>query len=379
MKLCIRMFLVLLMPAVAYCAITGAAIPDATARQIYYDSLSKLSPSLLTDNLTNNVGLSTDDVNAAAGALSTFKTQMAAAVQTYNNSIAGQGDNYNAYPVLANQQTLITNNTRTTLQNNLSADGYARIEAAVTQQKSNASMTDPSNNMPSGNPNCSWSGTSYVSASTQTLSVVAWAPLHVKVTFTGSLTGTTYGQGSGCANIAHNGTVKVAVGSKNVSYTQYGNVTTYMNVQQSVTLDSATDTCLLNGAGCQDTSEVSVYCAFIGHNLFDVLKLGVDWETAYTFTIYTGNRTDCHTSHGITWCNYSVDNWCSVPTTPPDFSMNGANINDALMYGYWSTLAICFTTNVDSAGHGHAPWACSYGGALGMNGNYNPQTCTRTP
>jgi hypothetical protein len=356
--------------------ITGSGVSDGDAHRLYYISLSSLSLSLLRDNLTNNVGLTADDVTAAMTALGNFKLLDDSAISQYNATVSASASNYTALTALQTQQAVITSDTQTFLRKTLSAVGYAALESTITAEKVNmsispgtaahsmASMASPM----SGPPGCTGMNPQYSTTKTQTMSILSWSPFHATATFTWTLSGTTQTSGD-CGSVTHTGTVNVAVGGHYFSQQLSGNPTTYFLIPASVTLDTnETNSCLVTHPGCEDDSNDGVYCSFIGHNIFQ--EGGTLYEeAAFTLTQYTGVKGLCQNGQ----CPYYVRNWCTAATTPPDNDFTGRTIGDAVQFDYWRTVALCTSPN------DRQPWFCFKAAALGTNESQPLYACTYNP
>jgi hypothetical protein len=112
---------------------------------------------------------------------------------------------------------------------------------------------------------------------------------------------------------------------------------------------------------------------------------GLD-EYAQTTGRYTGTKFNCITKPltGIRLCLYSVQNWCTAATTPPDFDLSGGFVKDIdglTAPLFWEAHAACFRLNTSM------PWECTdlvpfidVNPALRTQGiNLPLATCTHNP
>ncbi len=125
-----------------------------------------------------------------------------------------------------------------------------------------------------------------------------------------------------------------------------------------------------------DSLEV-VYCSMQG-GPFAVYLFSMYVEAAQTMTIFTGTTSNCQTMPvtGLVTCAYSVNNWCTPMTTPPDLNMDGQEVRDTYPISAssnWLVGGACFRL---ASGTG---WVCGHAVAVYYPGPQPKGNCTYNP
>jgi hypothetical protein len=396
-----------LLPVSAVCQnITGAQIPDRTAQFLYFQSLNSLPADVLHDNLTNNVRLQVGDVDAVAAVLDDFKAKNNAAIDTYHHAVGVRGvdaatfvatadavnDNTSAFNSLASTHAALAADTLGALKANVSPAGFARLEKAIQASKTSMTISGPStfhsmSGMAGGGGGfqCNGMNPNYSTVQTITTHVISFSPVHATEQITWTLSGTTQVSGSNCNLVYHTGNINLYIGGVAGSNGAKGPASTYFNFSASVVLDNLVNHCLdpTGNGTCGDSSLDSMYCSFIGANIYTVgssQPVKKNHELASTFTRWTNEKDHCATGlSGVTWCDFWVNNYCTPGTTPPDFNMDGQDIYDTNGHQYWWAYSWCTTTNIDAFGRPHQPYLCTYGFDNPKDTYSSVQACTSHP
>lgn len=213
-------------------------------------------------------------------------------------------------------------------------------------------------------------GTNYRVTGYNVMTVTSFSPFHATVTFYKTLMGS-YPLG---LPITHQGALQVSVGNHSSnSSTNWQAPDIYINLTQSVTLDTGVDLCLSSTEGCEDNSVAYVYCSEAPEGVaiatfpFTLVK----WEVAHTRVIATSAiASGSFVKNGITFYNYPVANWCIAALTPPDNDFTNSTVAwPGLAQGGYDTAAIGI--NILNMG-----WEFTNGAASALNGTI-PQGSTQ--
>ena len=365
-SLCKLMFaLVLLCGSLCAQTITGPTIPDATAERLYALNLTNMSTAQQTDYFTNDVQLAPSDITPALTLVTQFQASYSAAVNTYNTAIGtdGSGLTTGVLTTFQNAQTSATTAFMNNAALTLSPQDYTSLVADIEAAKNNMFVGDGGGGSMSG-----W----YSMITQYSMHVLTTKPFHATVTMTQTLDGNVPFNVEG---VTHQGSLSIKIDGHVASYTGAKVPTdTYMDYSAALTLDSATDDCLLSDDGCPDLSQYAaqVECSEVGTVAQDPGPQLL--EIAYTRVIYLGTYSGCSVVSGATWCNFNVANWCTPSTTPPDNDFTGAAVwyKQVPLNGFYETWA----PGVNLGG----VWYFSKGVAVGDGLIKEPYgVCTKNP
>ncbi|HEY6768912.1 MAG TPA: hypothetical protein VI386_29510 [Candidatus Sulfotelmatobacter sp.] len=138
----------------------------------------------------------------------------------------------------------------------------------------------------------------------------------------------------------------------------------------------------VHGSQTRGTQTAEVDCNGCG---CAIITFTWSFEFAFTGVVWPGVPTPaCVTLLGITSCNYSVANNCTVATSPPDNNFTGASVTVGDYRGiatklYWTTAAPCERTVVNGTA---GPWSCAPTFLIwltGLNVVMPPYSCTHNP
>jgi hypothetical protein len=244
---------------------TGPAIPDSTAQRLYFLSLSNLDvPNRQAHFTFSNKHQSAVDISASLTAVSDFQTSYNQAVEDYNNAVKGSGFSQGILATFQHAQANITAIAMGYVQSHLSAAGYTALQDDIASAKNHMEI-------PYGQTTMAMAGTTttttnmgccYSLIATQTVNVISSDPFRATVTFSRTLEGSAT---ISDPSIKHQGSITAYVGTR--SQTNQGQWLTpniYINLNASVTLDTALDSCLLSNLGCSDSSTDFVHCSVAG-------------------------------------------------------------------------------------------------------------------
>jgi hypothetical protein len=94
----------------------------------------------------------------------------------------------------------------------------------------------------------------------------------------------------------------------------------YISISGNTVLSGA---CLTNGVGCNVVVSADVFCSILGGLLWQIIS-NLRWELAFTMVYGGGPAYGCVPyPNGVTLCNFTVNNWCTAATSPPDANLNG--------------------------------------------------------
>jgi len=383
--------------------ITGKAIPDATARRLYFLSLSNLDDAVLPSYFRFNLGFPPADVAAATTVVRDFRVRYNDAVTIYNNSIGEDGSRFTQALSrdLDENEGIATTDAIESASSTLSQRAMKVLLDDINKSKGKMVVSGSTVVSGSGEVQATSSGTvqatttSSMSCCYQMTHVDVWnivsaSPPHVILTHTVTMAG--HVPNFSAPGIYHQARIQITKPFTNINASgQYVAPSTEINFSATMTADSNYDPCLLDGSLCNGGSDVGgfggsdtggIFCTAANGDTFST-SISTEEEAAFTQVYWPGEAAAPATCFTDGSCTYPVAWDCTPATTPPDdpvTDINGGDYRATAPNGVtWRTLAGCLRWVVTGQVFNFTtPWVCSPGLAFFTSFNVRsaPFACT---
>jgi hypothetical protein len=374
--------------------ITGKALPDAAARQLYLVSLSHVDDATLPLYFKFNLGFQPADVTAATKIVHDFRVQYNDVVNSYNDSIGEDGSRFTVALSrdLDGHQAVVTSDAIESASITLSKHAMTVLLNDIQRSKNKMTISSDGEVPATGSMSCCYQMT-YVDV----WNIVSASPPHVILTHTVTMTG--HVPNFNPPGIYHQARIQITKPFTNVNASgQYVAPSSEINFSATMTADSNYDTCLLDGSLCNDGSDVggfggsdtgNIFCTAANSNTYST-SVSTEEEAAFTQVFWPGEATSPATCFTDGSCAYPVVWDCTPQTTPPDDYVSGVKGGDYRELApngvTWRTLSGCIRYVVTGQVFNFkTPWICSDQFGFGLaffvefNGKAPPYACTHNP